>query len=92
VSIWTMVGFAFTLAAYPLTHVFTLYNWLISFLLVLRVAHYWTVGYHMFLTDFCYVCNVAILWFINFAPQSEELFRVCFICAVGPLTFSLIAF
>lgn len=91
-TVWTLMAFAFFLGRYPETYYFNFVNIFSVSLLIFRFVHYGTNGYHMFLTDFCYVCNLAILYYINFAPKDLAMFKICFVLALGPCTASQIAF
>ena len=46
----------------------------------------------MYLIDFCYIGNFALLYLINFAPQCQWLFVTCFVFANGCLASAIIAF
>eukprot|EP00039_Didymoeca_costata_P007120 m.96495 g.96495 ORF g.96495 m.96495 type:complete len:385 (+) comp13548_c0_seq8:271-1425(+) len=44
------------------------------------------------LYDFCYWANFICLYFVWFSPQNPELFQIIFMCANGPLAWSVLAF
>jgi len=46
----------------------------------------------MYLSDFCYIANFALLYFINFAPQCQWLFVTCYVFSNGALASAILAF
>ena len=46
----------------------------------------------MYLIDFCYFGNFALLYMINFAPQCQWLFVTCYVYSNGPLAGAIVSF
>lgn len=63
-----------------------------GYLLVRRLCTFGSQGYHMYLIDFCYVANIALLIYLNFSSKSSWLFVTCFVFANGPLAAAILAF
>ena len=57
-----------------------------------RIVHFKTLGYEYFLLDFCYCLISVSCLFLLFFPSNEQLFKVIFIFANGPLPFALIVY
>ena len=47
---------------------------------------------HFLLVDFCYWANWLCLMYIWVLPKNTALFQVVFLCANGPLAWSVLAF
>jgi hypothetical protein len=61
---------SYMLGGYPRDHYYTFYIALVSGLIGLRFLYYRTLGWHYYLTDFCYYANVWILLMISMNPKS----------------------
>ena len=61
-------------------------------LIALRWWSFRKRGQHYFLWDFCYWANFALLYFVWLDPHNEYLFRALFMCANGPVAFSVLCF
>lgn len=58
----------------------------------MRYLHYFMLGWHYYCTDFCYFANFAILTYLNFYPNNEALFRLCYLFSQGALSVAIYAF
>ena len=83
---------AWLAGAYPDTHFLTF----ITIMTPLHVIYRSFILYEhksiFFLTDFCYYSTTAFLYFINFDPKNETLFRMCYVHANGSLAVAIFAF
>ena len=59
--------FAYFIAKFPDTHIYTYTTVLMMLLLIHRYVT-WFIPYWPYLVEFCYVGNFSLLYFINFAP------------------------
>lgn len=60
--------FAYFIGKTPHTFVYIFATFVMLLLLSHRYYTYWHASYHMYLIDFCYLGNFALLYLINFAP------------------------
>jgi Protein of unknown function (DUF2838) len=89
VGIFIIVSFSYMIGKYP-NDLFYLYYLLLTILmLILRMAHYYTMGWHYYIADFCYYANFLILWLLYFNPHSAQLVKICFLFSHGALGFSI---
>jgi len=61
-------------------------------LLSLRWYKFYESKQHYLLYDFCYWANLLALIYVWILPQNERVFQVLFMCANGPLAWSVFAF
>lgn len=61
-----IISYSYMVGKYPHDHFYTYYVILTLIMLALRVAHYWHMGWHYYITDFCYYVNFLILYVIMF--------------------------
>lgn len=47
---------------------------------------------HYLLFDFCYWANFLLLLYVWVFPENSLLFQIAFLCSVGPLSWSVLAF
>ena len=62
------VLFAYVIAKFPHTFCYDYTTFVMSLLFIYRYYEFYFNGYHMFLTDWCYIANFVLLYHINFAP------------------------
>ena len=87
-----IILYSYLIGKYPHTWIYTYVTFLMICLLIHRYYTYSINGYHMYLFDFCYVANVAILALINFMPKNQGLLVTCYVFSNGPLSFAIAAF
>jgi len=60
--------------------------------IALKWMYYKSMGWHYYMTDFCYYANTVILIFLNFFPKSDILFKIGFFYSNGSLAIAVGAF
>lgn len=83
---------AYFLGRYPNTFYYQYHSILLPILLFAKWVYYKSMGWHYYMTDFCYSANLLLLIFLNFYPKSDYLFKACFLYANGMLGVSIAAF
>eukprot|EP00929_Paragymnodinium_shiwhaense_P021214 TRINITY_DN1389_c0_g1_i1.p1 TRINITY_DN1389_c0_g1~~TRINITY_DN1389_c0_g1_i1.p1 ORF type:complete len:405 (-),score=56.14 TRINITY_DN1389_c0_g1_i1:298-1512(-) len=81
----------YILGAYPAAY-FLYYTPKTLCLILLRFVSFKQKKQHFLLWDFCYWANFLCIFYCWVQPTSPFLFRVMFMCANGPLAFSVLAF
>ena len=74
-----LVSFSYMIGKFPNDHFYTYYFYVTMLMLAVRVAHYYHVGWHYFITDFCYYANALILYLIVCDSKNEQLIKICFL-------------
>jgi hypothetical protein len=89
-GVWNVALSAYWVGAAP--HTFHHY-WLAKCLLLFtfRFFSYRRKGHHWLMLEFCYLGNLAGLYFAFLAPASAAARRVAFGVSAGPLMFSILA-
>jgi len=82
---------AYIIGAWPCAY-YLFYTPKILVLTTLRLVTFYKKKQHFLLWDFCYWVNFACIFYCWIMPASPWLFRVMFICANGPLAWSVLAF
>eukprot|EP00050_Salpingoeca_kvevrii_P006730 m.291290 g.291290 ORF g.291290 m.291290 type:complete len:387 (-) comp12451_c0_seq1:162-1322(-) len=88
IDVW-MTPYLFGVAP---TYFYRLYTPKVIILTVIRWLEFRKVDKHYLLYDFCYWVNFLALFYIWFEPHNYRLFQVLFMCATGPLAWSMLAF
>lgn len=93
-----MASFVCNVCLIPLTQYFILvypqnfyilYTAIIIPLFIQRYMHYHALKYHYFLLDFCYFCQLILLYYCYFRPDST-LFQMLFLLCNGPLCWAIV--
>ena len=87
-----IIAYSFMLGRYPYDLVYTFYMFLLPALIITRCFHYYSLGWHYYISDFCYYENLLILYFLWFDSSNEQLFLICYLFAQGVVAFSIKAF
>jgi hypothetical protein len=87
-----MITYSFVKGRYPHDWYYVYWQCLLPALLLTRWIHYYLQGWHFFFSDFCYFANALILYYITFDPKNDQLFKTCFLFAMGALAVSTKAF
>jgi len=74
-----IIAYSFMIGRYPHDMIYPFVTGLLLFLIATRYVHYFIEGWHFYCTDFCYFANFSILLYINFFPENEALFRLCYL-------------
>ena len=69
-----IITYSFMLGRYPYDLVYTLDMFLLPVLIITRCFHYYSLGWHYYISDFCYTANALILYFFWFDSRNEQLF------------------
>lgn len=62
------------------------------YLLAYRFIRFWTKRYLLYMMEFCYFGNAALLAFLLKYTQSQVVFAITFICNTGIMTIAVIVF
>ncbi len=87
-----IIAYSFMLGRYPYDLVYTFYMFLLPALIITRCFHYYSLGWHYYISDFCYTANALILYFFWFDSKNERLFQVCYLFSTGVLALAIKAF
>eukprot|EP00420_Gonyaulax_spinifera_P027897 CAMPEP_0197893336 /NCGR_PEP_ID=MMETSP1439-20131203/32698_1 /TAXON_ID=66791 /ORGANISM="Gonyaulax spinifera, Strain CCMP409" /LENGTH=420 /DNA_ID=CAMNT_0043513599 /DNA_START=69 /DNA_END=1328 /DNA_ORIENTATION=- len=82
---------AYITGAWP-TGYYLFYTPKVLLLTLLRFVTFRKKKQHFLLWDFCYWANFLCVFYCWWMPHSPRLFRVVFMCANGPLAWSVLAF
>jgi len=82
---------AYLLGAFPAAY-FLFYVPKVIFLILLRLYKFYQKKQHFLLWDFCYWANFLCIFYCVVMPSSPTVFRIVFMCANGPLAWSVLAF
>ena len=94
---WFMIGVAnmvlsaYIVGAFPVLY-FLFFTPKVLSLIVLRLVKFYRKKQHFLLWDFCYWANFLCIFYCWVMPKSPRVFRVVFMCANGPLAWSVLAF
>ena len=94
---WFMIGVAnlvlsaYLVGAFPALY-FVYFTPKVLALIVLRLVKFYRRKQHFLLWDFCYWANFLCIFYCWVMPKSPRVFRVVFMCANGPLAWSVLAF
>ena len=91
VNLANLVNFYVILGAAP-TKFYMWYTPKAIILTTLRWLDFRTKKQHYLLYDFCYWANGLTLFYIWCLPHNTVLFQIIFLCANGPLAWSILAF
>ena len=94
---WFMMGVsnmvlsAYLVGAFPDLY-FVYFTPKVLSLIVLRLVKFYRRKQHFLLWDFCYWANFLCIFYCWVMPKSPMVFRIVFMCANGPLAWSVLAF
>ena len=74
---------------HPHDYFYTYYLYVTMLMMVVRFAHYYHLGWHYYISDFCYFANAMILYLITFDSHNSQLVQICFLYANGDLSFAI---
>lgn len=84
-----LVSFSYMIGKYPNDLFYQYYLYVTVVMLAIRLAHYYHLGWHYYITDFCYFANVLILYLIVTDSPSDQLIKICFLYSQGALSFAI---
>ena len=82
-----LIAYSYIVGLYPHDLFYCFYFFLSVFML--RCIHYYSVGWHYYITDLCYFMNALALYIIMVDPKNERLIRICFLNCQGILALSV---
>mmetsp|Transcript_15872 Transcript_15872/g.24427 ORF Transcript_15872/g.24427 Transcript_15872/m.24427 type:complete len:135 (+) Transcript_15872:668-1072(+) len=69
------------------------YHCALMFVLIFsKWLYYKKMGWHYYMTDFCYAANLMIMVFLLMFPKNDYLFKTCFLFSNGALAVAIAAF
>ena len=84
-----IMSFSYIIGKFPNDFFYSYYSVLMIGLIALRVAHFWSQGWHYYISDYCYYCNVLILYLVMYDSHNVELIKSCFLLSQGAVAFSI---
>ncbi|CAE7470165.1 gpc1, partial [Symbiodinium necroappetens] len=91
IGVTNMVLSAYIVGAFPPLY-FLYFTPKVLSLIGLRLVKFYRRKQHFLLWDFCYWANFLCIFYCWVMPKSPRVFRVVFMCANGPLAWSVLAF
>ncbi|CAJ1440368.1 unnamed protein product [Effrenium voratum] len=94
---WFIIGVsnlmlsAYILGAFPNLY-YLFFTPKVLSLILLRLVKFYRKKQHFLLWDFCYWANFLCIFYCWVTPKSPAVFRTVFLCANGPLAWSVLAF
>ena len=68
-----LVSFSYMIGKHPHDYFYTYYLYVTMLMMVVRFAHYYHLGWHYYISDFCYFANALILYLITFDSHNAQL-------------------
>lgn len=68
---------------------YTYYVILTILMLIVRYAHYYSLGWNYYISDFCYYTNLLILILLLLTPKNDRLIKTCFLFSEGAIAVSI---
>lgn len=65
VGVTIMLTFIYFIAKFPHDFFYKYYTVLMPTLIFLRMGHYYSLGWHYYISDFCYYANCLVLYLIS---------------------------
>lgn len=84
-----IMSFSFMLGRFPHDHFYPYYVALTIVMLIVRYAHYYSLGWHYYISDFCYYANLLILILLCFFSKNDRLIKMCFLFSEGAIAVSI---
>jgi len=83
---------AFFLGRYPNTFYYTYHCTFLPILIFGKWVYYKSLGWHYYMTDFCYAANALLQLFLVVYPKSDIIFKAVFLFSNGALAVAVGAF
>jgi hypothetical protein len=84
-----IISFNFMIGRYPNDLFYHYYVYLTIAMLIVRYAHYYSLGWHYYISDFCYYVNALTLYLIMCDSKNDRLIKVCFFFCEGAVAVSI---
>lgn len=78
VGVLLVISTAFILGRFPNDIYYKFHTYTIMTLVLIRLMNYRMKRWHYYLFDFCYFANSLMIYFLNFDPKNDILFKVFF--------------
>ena len=92
VGVMQVIFQAYFLGRYPHRFYYLYHSVVLSMLVFGKWVYYKSMGWHYYMTDFCYAANALLLIFLNVYPKSDILFKMCYFFSNGALAVAVGAF
>ena len=80
-----ITSYCYMIGKFPHDAFYVYYEFVLIALLISRLLHYYSYGWHYFIIDFCYFANAIILCVLIFESQNDQLLKVGMLFANGAL-------
>ncbi len=87
-----IISFNYMIGRYPHDLFYYYYVALTLVMLVVRWAHYYSLGWHYYISDFCYYSNVLVILMLTVWPKNDRLIKMCFLFSEGAIAVSIKVF
>eukprot|EP00438_Fugacium_kawagutii_P015059 Skav217582 [mRNA] locus=scaffold129:289187:295677:- [translate_table: standard] len=91
IGVTNIVISAYILGAFPNLY-YLFFTPKVLSLIIVRLVKFYRKKQHFLLWDFCYWANFLCIFYCWVMPKSPAVFRTVFMCANGPLAWSVLAF
>jgi Protein of unknown function (DUF2838) len=80
-----LVSYSYMIGKYPNDHFYTYYLLTLIPLLIMRYFHYYSRGWHYYITDFCYFANILLIYVIMYDSKNEKLIKITYLFSQGAI-------
>jgi hypothetical protein len=87
-----IISSSFMVGRFPHDMFYPYYVVLNIVMLIVRYGHYYSLGWHYYISDFCYYANVLIIILLTFCPKNDVMIKMCFLFAEGAIAVSIKVF
>ena len=84
-----LISYSYVIAKWPHYGIYWYVSIILPFLIAVRLIYYLQIGWHLYVSDFCYFGNVLLIYYIMFDPKNDMLFKVCFLNGSGLLSIAI---
>ena len=92
IGVVQLIAFNQVLGRWPHSFYYTYHAFFVFSMIFGKWVYYKTIGLHYYMIDFCYITNALVIYYLHYEPKNDILFKICFLCANGPLAVSTAAF
>lgn len=71
-GVLVIVSFSYLIGKFPNDLFYQYYQVLVGVLFLLRLLHYHHLGWHWFITDFCYYANAIVMYMMFYSSGSKS--------------------
>lgn len=84
-----IISFSFMIGRFPHDLFYHYYVALTLLMLAIRYAHYYSLHWHYYISDFCYFANALVIVLLTVSPKSSWLIKMCFLFSEGAIAVSI---